>query len=80
MPAVPQFLIENQLSQFNNREKMENKGGDASDERGLVAVLTVALFASFLAIAYQRWTFNHPAPFLIPSPFVRACPPFHPYR
>ena len=58
---------------------MENKGGDTSDERGLVAVLVVALIASFLAIAYQRWPFNKPAPSLR-SPFVRACPPFHPYR
>ena len=75
MPAVSQFLIKNLLSQVNNREKMENKGGDTSDERGLVAALIVALFASFIAIAYQRWPFNHPAPSLIPSPFVRACPP-----
>lgn len=59
---------------------MENKGGDTSDERGLVVVLTVALIASFLAIAYQRWPFNQPAPSLIPSPFVRACRPFHPYH
>ena len=58
---------------------MENKEGDASDKRGLVAVLIVALFASFLAIAYQRWPFNHPVPSLTPSPFIRACPPFHPY-
>ena len=80
MPAVCQFLIKNLLSQFNNREKMENKRGDTSDKRGLVAVLTVALIASFLAIAYQHWPFNHPAPSLIPSLFVRACRPFHLYR
>ena len=78
MPAVSQFLIKNLLSQFNNCEKMENKGGDASDdEKGpAVAGLIVALLALFLAItSYRRWRFNHPAPSLLPSPFVRAYPP-----
>ena len=84
MPAVSQFLIENPPSQSNNREKMENKA-EASDERGLVVVLIVALFALFLATTSycQRWPFSHiqVAPSSIPSPFVRACPPtLYPYR
>ena len=77
MPAVSQFLIKNLLSQFNNHEKMENAGEDASDKRGLAVVLTMALFALFLATTsyYQCWPFNHSGPSLIPSYFVRACPP-----
>ncbi|PUU75329.1 hypothetical protein B9Z19DRAFT_1195564 [Tuber borchii] len=71
MPAVLQFLIRNLLPQFNNREKMENKGGDASDERNLAVMgLIGALLALSLAItSYRRWRINHPAPSLLPSPF-----------
>ena len=76
MPAILQFPIKNLLPQFNNREKMENKGGDASDERSLVVVgLIGALFAFLLAItSYRRWRLNHPVS-LLPSPFPRAFPP-----
>jgi len=78
MPAVAQFPIKDMLSQVNKCGKMENKGGEAGDGRSLVVVgLVVTLVALFLAITsyYQRWPFNHPASSLIPSVFVRACPP-----
>ena len=77
MPAILQFPIKNLLLQFNNREKMENKGGDASNERSSAVVgLIVALFALILAIiSYRCWRFNHPVSSLLPSPFARAFPP-----
>ncbi|PUU75587.1 hypothetical protein B9Z19DRAFT_1153018 [Tuber borchii] len=77
MPVVSQFPIKDLLSQVNKCEKMENKGGDASDLSLVIVVgLAVTLVALFLAITsyYQRWPFNHPAPSLVPSPFVKACP------
>ena len=77
MLAISQFPIKDLLSQVNKCEKMENKGGDASDRSLVVVVgLVVTLVALFLAITsfYQRWPFNHPAPSLIPSPFVGVCP------
>ena len=77
MLAILQFPIKNLLPQFSHREKIENKGGDASDERSLVVVgLIGALFALLLAsTSYRRWWFNHPASSLIPSPFAKAFPP-----
>jgi len=77
MPAILQFLVRNLLPQFNNSEKMENKGGDATNERSLAVVgLIVALFAFLLAIRFnQRSRFSHPASALSPSPFVRPRSP-----
>ena len=76
MPAVSQFPIKDLLLQVNKCEEMENEGGEASD-RSLVAVgLVATFFALLLAItSYRHWWFNHPAPSLIPSSFVRAFPP-----
>lgn len=75
MPVVSQFPIKDLLLQVNKCEKMENKGGGASDQSLVVVVgLVVTLVALFLAITsyYQRWPFNHPAPSSIPSSFVKA--------
>ena len=77
MSAVSQSSIDDLLSQVNKCEKMEDKGGDASDRSLVVVVgLVVTLVALFLAITsyYQRWPFIYPGPSLLPSPFVKACP------
>ena len=84
MPAVSQFLIKSLLSQFNRCEKAETKGRGVSDDRNLVAVvsLVVALLAALLALllaimSYRRSRFNGPASSLPSSPFIKACSPTH---
>ena len=81
MPAVSQFPITNCYRNLASVKKMETEGRDASNDRNPVAVvgLVVALLALLFAImSYRRSRLNRQVPTLLPSPFIKACPPTHP--
>ena len=75
MLALSHFPIKSLLSQFNKCEKLESKGGDASNDRSPVVVMVMGLAITPLALllvimSYRYSALNLPAS---SSPFIMTC-------